>query len=102
MRTQSTNEVLSARAVAKAYGATVALSRGDFELRAGEVHALVGANGAGKSTMVRILSGLERADNGEVRFGADEQGAGEGAGQGGVGRSSKIPESSRRWTPAPM
>src|SRR5579872_3213416 len=39
-----------------------------FELEPGEVHALVGSNGAGKSTFARILSGLTQADGGQVEF----------------------------------
>ncbi|HZM01784.1 MAG TPA: sugar ABC transporter ATP-binding protein [Candidatus Saccharimonadales bacterium] len=39
-----------------------------FELRAGEVHALVGGNGAGKSTFARILCGLTERDGGEISF----------------------------------
>src|SRR5690242_4973964 len=64
--------VLSARDIAKSYGATTALSSADFELLAGEVHALVGANGAGKSTLVRILSGAEQPDSGSTHYGDRE------------------------------
>ncbi|MEI2722612.1 MAG: ATP-binding cassette domain-containing protein [Verrucomicrobiota bacterium] len=39
-----------------------------FTLRQGEVHALVGSNGAGKSTFVRILSGLTERDGGDIRL----------------------------------
>ncbi len=57
---------LSIRAARKAYGATVALSRGDFDLRAGEVHVLIGSNGSGKSTLCKIVSGSVRPDAGEI------------------------------------
>jgi ribose transport system ATP-binding protein len=40
----------------------------NFDLRLGEVHALVGSNGAGKSTFARILCGLTFANGGEMRF----------------------------------
>ena len=40
----------------------------DLELRSGQIVALVGLNGAGKSTMMRILLGMLRPDRGEVRL----------------------------------
>src|ERR1700758_3235095 len=54
--------------VAKAFGATQALRDCSFELRAGEVHALVGENGSGKSTLVKILSGVHVPDSGRVEI----------------------------------
>ena len=54
--------------VAKAFGATRALKDCSFELRAGEVHALVGENGSGKSTLVKILSGVHVPDAGRVEI----------------------------------
>ena len=59
-------------AVTKAYGATVALDGASLAVRAGEVHALLGENGAGKSTMVRLLSGLVQPDSGIIRLGGKE------------------------------
>jgi ribose transport system ATP-binding protein len=50
----------------KSYGATVALDGVSLEIRAGTVHALLGENGAGKSTIVKLLSGLIRPDAGRV------------------------------------
>ncbi len=54
--------------VAKAFGATQALRDCSFELRAGEVHALVGENGSGKSTLVKVLSGVHVPDAGLVEI----------------------------------
>ena len=50
--------------VRKAYGATVAVNDVSFGIAAGSVHALLGENGAGKSTIVRLLSGLVLPDSG--------------------------------------
>ena len=52
--------------VSKAYGATVALSHGDLELAAGEVHVLIGSNGSGKSTLCKIVAGSVKPDEGDV------------------------------------
>jgi rhamnose transport system ATP-binding protein len=50
----------------KSFGAVRALEDGWIELRSGEAHALVGENGAGKSTVVKILAGVHRPDSGRV------------------------------------
>jgi rhamnose transport system ATP-binding protein len=54
------------RHVAKAFGAVRAVIDGTIDLHAGEAHALIGENGAGKSTMVKILAGVHEPDEGEV------------------------------------
>jgi ribose transport system ATP-binding protein len=51
----------------KSYNVPV-LTDFSFELRSGEVHALVGSNGAGKSTFARILCGLTPANGGQMRL----------------------------------
>ncbi|ODT28579.1 MAG: ABC transporter [Kaistia sp. SCN 65-12] len=62
-------ELLTATTVTKNYGGIVALSRADFSARAGEVHALLGENGAGKSTFIQILAGAVRPNGGTVTLG---------------------------------
>src|SRR5215467_12953748 len=54
--------------VAKSYGATVALESLTFAVRPGEMFGFVGANGAGKTTAMRIAMGVLAADRGEVRW----------------------------------
>jgi len=58
--------VLEARNIVKRYGHVTALDGANFELRAGEVLAVIGDNGAGKSTMVKVLCGAVIPDEGEV------------------------------------
>ncbi len=57
---------LTAEGMFKSFGGAQALKGVSLDLRAGEVHGLVGANGAGKSTMIRILAGLVRPDTGAI------------------------------------
>jgi ABC-type sugar transport system ATPase subunit len=60
--------LVETRAVSKRYGTTVALNSVSLKIHGGHSLALAGRNGAGKSTMVRLLTGLDRPDAGEVRF----------------------------------
>jgi ribose transport system ATP-binding protein len=60
--------VLELRKVSQRFGSTQALKDVDFDLREGETHALVGENGAGKSTMMRILAGIYTEYEGEYRL----------------------------------
>jgi ribose transport system ATP-binding protein len=57
---------LRVSAIAKRYGATLALDGVDLDVRPGEVHALLGENGAGKSTLMGVISGDVRPDRGEM------------------------------------
>jgi rhamnose transport system ATP-binding protein len=54
--------------IAKAFGAVIALTNATLVLRSGSIHALVGENGAGKSTVVKIIAGLYQRDSGEFRL----------------------------------
>ena len=60
--------LLRVAGIAKAFGPTQAVRDASFELRAGEVRALVGENGCGKSTMVKILSGVHTPDAGSIEL----------------------------------
>ena len=52
----------------RAYGPTLAVDRLSLTVAAGEIHAVLGRNGAGKTTVLRMLSGLARPTSGSVRI----------------------------------
>ena len=54
--------------ISKGFIGVQALSSINFDVRAGEIHALVGENGAGKSTTIKIIAGAYRPDSGEIEF----------------------------------
>lgn len=58
--------VMQARGLVKRYGQVTALDGADFELRAGEILAVIGDNGAGKSSLIKCLSGATRPDDGQI------------------------------------
>lgn len=58
--------VLEARGLRKSFGHVVALDGADFEVRAGEIMAVIGDNGAGKSSLIKALSGALVCDAGEI------------------------------------
>ena len=58
--------VMQARGLVKRYGHVTALDGADFELRAGEILAVIGDNGAGKSSLIKALSGATIPDQGEI------------------------------------
>jgi simple sugar transport system ATP-binding protein len=60
--------LLEARGIVKSFGRVRALRGASFTVYAGEVVALIGDNGAGKSTMVKTLSGVHHPDGGEILF----------------------------------
>lgn len=58
--------VLSIAQLSKRFGATQALDKVSFDINSGEVLALLGANGAGKSTVIKILAGIYSPDSGSI------------------------------------
>jgi ribose transport system ATP-binding protein len=66
--TEDATSILDARGVAKRFGAVVALSDASLRVGRGQIVALMGANGAGKSTFVKILTGALKPDAGQVRI----------------------------------
>jgi ribose transport system ATP-binding protein len=62
----SGDSLLHASGLRKHYGAVVALENASLGVERGEIHALLGANGAGKSTVVKVLTGVIRADRGRI------------------------------------
>src|SRR3954453_2236912 len=61
-----TRPAIEASDINRAFGGVQALRAASFSAEFGEVHALVGENGAGKSTMIKILSGVLRPDAGTL------------------------------------
>lgn len=61
--------IVEMRGIAKCYGGVQALQGVDLDIYLGEVHALVGDNAAGKSTLIKILSGAVAKDEGTISFG---------------------------------
>jgi D-xylose transport system ATP-binding protein len=77
--------ILECRGVSKAFGAVQALYDVNFEVRPGEVMALVGDNGAGKSSLIKGIAGIYPFDRGQVRYEGDDvdiSGPAEAAGLG--------------------
>ena len=60
---------LRTEGITKKFGSLVANRRIDFELRKGEIHALLGENGSGKSTFLNVLYGLWKPNEGKIFVG---------------------------------
>jgi fructose transport system ATP-binding protein len=63
-----TQPILEARGLVKRYGKVTALDHCDFDLMPGEILAVIGDNGAGKSSLIKALSGAVIPDEGEIRL----------------------------------
>ena len=64
----STEPLLTARGLVKRYGRVTALDQADFDLYPGEILAVIGDNGAGKSSLIKAISGAIIPDEGEIRL----------------------------------
>ena len=62
----SSRDAVSAVDVHKAFGVTKALDGCSFSARLGEIHAIVGGNGCGKSTLAKVMSGVQIPDSGQI------------------------------------
>lgn len=69
-RFQSGNDVLAVEGLSKAFPPKTLFTDLNFEIRRGERVALIGSNGTGKTTILKILNGVLPADRGEFRLGA--------------------------------
>lgn len=63
-----TEPLLSARNLVKPYGRVTAMDHADFDLYPGEILAVIGDNGAGKSSLIKAISGAVQPDEGEIRL----------------------------------
>jgi len=60
--------ILTARGLVKRYGKVTALDNADFDLYPGEILAVIGDNGAGKSSLIKAISGAVTPDEGEIKL----------------------------------
>lgn len=58
--------ILELKGITKIFPGVKALDNVHFQLRPGEIHALMGENGAGKSTFIKVITGVHRAEEGEI------------------------------------
>ena len=60
--------LMEAIGISKQFGGVEVLSDVNLDLRVGEIHALLGENGAGKSTFAKILAGVHRPTRGQIKL----------------------------------
>ena len=64
--TETSPLALELKALTKRFPGVLALDNASLAVRRGEIHAVIGQNGAGKSTMINVLSGMLKPDSGEI------------------------------------
>ena len=68
------NEILKAERLSKTYGKSIAVSEVSLTVRQGDIYGLIGKNGAGKTTFMRMVLGLASPDSGQMElFGKMDQ-----------------------------
>jgi len=65
---QPAQDLLRLEGITKRFPGVIALNDVDFDVRAGEVHVLLGENGAGKSTLINLICGTYQADEGRYWY----------------------------------
>jgi branched-chain amino acid transport system permease protein len=85
--------IISVKGATKRFGSVVAVDSVDFDLRPGEIHGLVGANGSGKTSLLNILNGFSRMNEGSYAFtGRDvSKASAPGIASQGLGRTFQTP-----------
>lgn len=63
--------IVEMNGIRKSFGTVQAVRSGNFDLKKGEIHSLIGENGAGKSTMMKMLYGMYEIDQGEIKIGGE-------------------------------
>jgi branched-chain amino acid transport system ATP-binding protein len=66
------DKILEVKGLSISYGGIRAVRELDFHVNRGEIVSLIGANGAGKSSTLRAISGLVKAESGNVKFESEE------------------------------
>jgi len=64
--------IIETKNIRKTFPGVTALDNVNFKLKKGEIHALIGENGAGKSTFIKILMGVHKMDKGDIFFEGDK------------------------------
>lgn len=67
-----TETILELKNITKIFPGTKALDNVSFQLRKGEIHALMGENGAGKSTFIKVITGVHKPEHGEIYLNGEQ------------------------------